>query len=411
MVESIAVSTKLNSNAIEFKPAQPVTVEPEIATIPENEEIPARQFNQESLSTPSTISSSPSICNCDSPVPVFVSSPVYVAQTLPPPNYSFLAIPVAQTNVALNPLFTQQAQVNYFDDAYSTCSDSSLSPEPSTFIFEPKVKSNHSKGNFYISEEMILRMMLLCKERFTSSRLNDKGLAFSYFKQSVAMSINDAQIEIVQSRQGLVIFIDIDLHLTNGQKMYLIAMENVGYIEKVRWNIVDIMSKQQLFDQFQVKDSYLPASSRKMAYFQEALNFPPFNVSMRIVDNIKFHKLPKKEPKEKSKITRISVSDFQFYCKEALRSNNYMVIPVVVIKGKRTWIEWKVPIRVYNGECVCISLKYNAANRRWSIACLDFDVGRLCYQHRLVGLPPSHRWNYSYDQLAKCCTTSLEFVR
>jgi len=164
-----------------------------------------------------------------------------------------------------------------------------------------------------------------------------------------------------------------------------------------------------------VNEQYMPKSSRNMQYFQNALNNPPFDISSHIVDITNLAKLPQKSPKNKTKITKMTVSEFRFYCKETLRSDDYTVIPVVVIKGKRTWIEWKKPIKIYDEDneeqWVCISLKYNAANKRWSIECLDYDFGRMYYQHRLVGLDENHSYNYSYQQIAQCCTTSLEFIR
>merc|ERR1719266_2820363 len=135
------------------------------------------------------------------------------------------------------------------------------------------MKCNRSKGNFYISEEMILGIMILCLEQFDSFKVNDEGLTFSFFKQSIAMLINAGQIHVVESLQGPVIFIDIGLHFKNGQKMYLVAMENdPKWIDKMRWCIVGIMTKHRIFTVFQIKnDFYFPLSSTAIArtYFEQ----------------------------------------------------------------------------------------------------------------------------------------------
>lgn len=298
---------------------------------------------------------------------------------------------------------------------------------PRVKAFEPKTGSNHSKGNFYISEEMIISIVKRCKEPFDSFKKNDEGLAFSYFKQSVAMSINDGQIRIVESTGGEVILIDIDLHFKDDEKMFFVAVENEkDHIQQMKWRIKDVMNKKEILNIYpDIPDSYFPKSSRKMKSFESELRFDPYNVQMHFFDGgnpqvfkpchkIKqtksFHKLPKKYPKDKGKTAQITNHDFLRACDKTFRSANYKKIPVVIIKGKRTWIEWKIPIKVMNDEYMCVSLKYNSSNAQWVFSCLDFDAGCLYYKHRLVGLAPNDPKNFSFDEVKKYCTISLEFV-
>merc|ERR1719451_267967 len=56
--------------------------------------------------------------------------------------------------------------------------------------FSAKFKSNRAKGNFFISKPNIQRMRRLCHEPFL-----DECVAFAYYKESVAMQINDGQVE------------------------------------------------------------------------------------------------------------------------------------------------------------------------------------------------------------------------
>jgi len=227
------------------------------------------------------------------------------------------------------------------------------------------------------------------------------------------------QIYIVETLQGLVIFIDIGLHFKNGQKMYLVAMENdPKWIEKMRWCIVGIMTKHRILSVFQIKnDFYFPVSSTDIArtYFGQALNFPLFTDHrlVHVLRKTKFDRLPIKTPKNPTKITRISVADFGLYCKQSLFFN--YVIYAVVIKGKRTWVERKIPISIFDKvrnewQCVCIGMKYNFNCDRFTIECVDCDVGQLYYQHRLLGLLPNDQHNYSYAELVQFCTTTLKFV-
>jgi len=279
--------------------------------------------------------------------------------------------------------------------------------------FEPR-ENNHARGNFYISKEMISRMIKECKESFNAEISDDEGLAFSYFKESVAMQINDDQIHIIRTDKGLVIIINIDLHFKDGRNMYLVAMENhPDYIKKVRWCIKDFLTENEIFNQYKITRCQLPKSSRNMKYFRDALNTPPINIRIDdIIRNTKFENLPKKKSKRNDSSlprTRINVDDLRYFCRESLIRHKWMV-PVVVIKGKKQWVEWKRFVQIFdeygNEQWIGISLRYYPNNRQWKIECMDYDHGRMYYQHRLIG--NGEDYNISFDQLSHCITTQLE---
>jgi hypothetical protein len=260
-------------------------------------------------------------------------------------------------------------------------------------------------------------MIKECNEPFNAEISNDEGLAFSYFKESVAMQINDGQIHIIRTEKGLIIIIDIDLYFKDGQNMYLIAMENdPEFVDQVRWNIKEFMTANKIFNEYKVTRSELPKSSRNMRYFRDALNTPPINIRVDdIINNTNFEKLPKKKSKRPSNDsslprTKISVAALKYFCRESWNLDN-SIVPVVVIKGKKQWVEWKKFIKIYdeynNEQWIGISLRYHSSNRQWRIECMDYDHGRMFYQHRLVG-NNNHHYNYSYDQLSHGITTSLE---
>jgi len=285
--------------------------------------------------------------------------------------------------------------------------------------------TDHAKGNFYISKEMIKEMMRLCAERFDTDVANDEKSAFGYYKESVAMQINDGQIdEVMDTIEGPVIIIHIDLHFARGRHregevMYLIAKENDHeYVHKVRWCISDFATAREIYYRFNIESRRLPTSSRRRQCFQDALKRPPTKVPIHVIWNTDFKHLPAKTSKRHSKDgkaitlrkTRIRLDDLKYFVQRSW--DDTLVVPVVVIKGKKQWIEWKRFVQLRDGrgqeQWVGISLRYYAANRQWKIECMDYDAGRIYYQHRLVG-PTKYRC--TFEKLAGRITTSLDIYK
>lgn len=298
---------------------------------------------------------------------------------------------------------------------------------------------NHAKGNFYISKPMIQRMMKECAERFDTDIRDDEKSAFGYYKESVAMQINDGQIdEVLETVHGdLLILINIDLHFAEShaerrQVMYLVAMENdAEFVDKVRWCIVDFMSAKQIRKKYGVSAEKLPRSSRQMPAFKSALNRPPTHVPVHVIYNTDFRHLPAKTSKrdvvkssssegtdktkkatEQAK-TRISQRQLRHFVERSWATQSVSV-PVVVIKGKKQWIEWKRFVGVVDQfgyrQSIGISLRYYWGNREWKIECMDYDAGRIYYQHRLVG-PTKPHFQYTYNHLKGLITTQLDIYR
>merc|ERR1719295_1968840 len=89
--------------------------------------------------------------------------------------------------------------------------------------------------------------------------------------------------------------------------------------------------------------------------------------------------------------------------------------PVVVNRGKRTWIEWKKFV-VLNGDptkMVAISLKWNEREEKWEILkVIDCDADRVFGQYRLLGDALIGRLNaqsrqWTYMDLKQLITTNL----
>ena len=300
--------------------------------------------------------------------------------------------------------------------------------------------NNHAKGNFYISKEMIKRMMDGAIEAFDTDTVSDEKLAFGYYKESVAMSINDKQIDdIFETKDGkLMIIINIDLHFKQcafyqrDNTMYLIAMENdQEFRDRVRWCIVDFMSAQEILYKYGIGNYDLPKSSRNMRWFKHGIKRAPVNLRYDEIDyimrNTHFRSLPKKTSKRVTKNangqsinnnerkSRISEYNLRYYVEKSLKTDKWPevpTVPVVVIKGKNQWIEWKKFIEIYDDndqqQYVGISLRFYEGNKNWRIECMDYDSGRIYYQHRLASLPSYDEFNYSYNKVKDYITTSLQ---
>eukprot|EP01083_Nonionella_stella_P207287 753185_1 len=172
------------------------------------------------------------------------------------------------------------------------------------------------------------------------------------------------------------------MHYENGDIMYLIAMENdIGYKKQVKWKIVDFMNAYEIKYVYNINNSKLPKSSRNMPRFRYAMRNPPVNVSFNVINETNFKDLPCKDLNKKTKI-RISENDLKYYCRQSW--NNGIMVPVVVVKGKKQWIEWKKFIRIYDQyhnkyQWFGVSLRYYPSNRQWKIECMDYDFGRMYY--------------------------------
>eukprot|EP01084_Bolivina_argentea_P303841 524679_1 len=271
--------------------------------------------------------------------------------------------------------------------------------------FKPK-SGNRSKSNFYISREMIAAV---AKECIEFKNENNSGLVFDYFKNSAAMQINDGQIDnIIHTPNGPMLILNIDLHFHSNHIMYLIAVENhPDFRDRVRWCIQGFTRARDIYNTYHVRK--LPLSSRKMKWYLDGLARPPCHVPLSVIAQTNFKTLKAKNTKRKgagktkSKL-RLSQEKFRRCCQDSWYDDGLMV-PAVVIKGKKQWIEWKKFIKVYD-EWVGISLRYHKSNRQWKIGCLEYDAGRIYYQHRLVGLTSP----IDADQINRHITTSLDIV-
>jgi len=93
------------------------------------------------------------------------------------------------------------------------------------------------------------------------------------------------------------------------------------------------------------------------------------------------------------------------------KSKETDLVPVVVNKKDRTFIEWKKPIHFqYRGQSYSVMLSLLNDEGRWQITCMDYDAGRIFYQHRLISdqvESPEYKW--TYHRLTENVTVKLQF--
>jgi len=268
-------------------------------------------------------------------------------------------------------------------------------------------------------------MMQRAQEPFVTDQEDDEKLAFSYYKESVAMQINDGQLRERYTKYGCIVIINIDLHFKeSGECMYLIATANdADFVHKVGWQIAAFMNKDEISQIYHIDSSELPKSSRSMRALQDALCIAPENINFYRLEIGDLTKIPKKvskrttaEPAASSAAApnmtvkpAISKYALRKAIQRSFRNHDTPIVPVVVIKGKRQWIEWKrfVEIRLdHSGkkEWIGVSLRYHQSNRQWKVECIDLDGGRIYYQHRLVGLAENDQNYYRYNDIMQYVT-------
>jgi len=265
-------------------------------------------------------------------------------------------------------------------------------------------------------------------------------------------------------RQCQILVMNIDLKFKSTQKvMYLVAMENDDeWKDRMKWKIQYFLDCDQIQTRFGISRDLLPESSRNA--LREHLNRPPirrnlkYKEAMEMINKTRFEKLLSKSSKRRSctkcpKKGNKKCSEFRLderrnggermcLCGHSARDHGIAdgervhcilrmdprrwkkivkenwsksketdLVPVVVNKKDRTFIEWKKPIHFhYRGRShsVMLSLLYDEG--RWQITCMDYDAGRIFYQHRLISDQvdsPEYKW--TYHRLTKNVTVKLQF--
>ncbi len=259
-----------------------------------------------------------------------------------------------------------------------------------------------------------------------------------------------------------VLVMNIDLRFRGTPNvMYLVATLNDDqWRERMKWKIHCFLTAQQIRCRFGIEEHELPRSSR--APLMEQLEFPPIpqnlpqRVAMDMVRRTRFQSLCGKNSKRRKctvcadgggrkctlfvlrddggghRVCRCghSAADHGIHSTEQLHptlrvhprdlkrivlrhwsDDTASFVPVVVNQPRRTWIEWKKLIHFRphrNGQWLCFAISLCFDEGRWRIKCMDYDAGRVFYQHRLITewVPPKYRWTYS--QLARCINIKLQ---
>merc|ERR1719486_261635 len=98
-----------------------------------------------------------------------------------------------------------------------------------------------------------------------------------------------------------------------------------------------------------------------------------------------------------------------------LLDSNKMLVPDLVNKDYRSWIEWKQFLKLVikgRSHSIGISLRYLPWTGHWALQCLEYDAGRIYEQHRLVSdldVVPSE-YTRSHSELSSQITTALNII-
>jgi len=250
--------------------------------------------------------------------------------------------------------------------------------------------------------------------------------------------------------------------------MYLVAtLNDKEWSDKMKWKVYDFMTAQQLWSRFAIDSASLPRSSREP--LKEQLLYPPtpqnlsHGAAMKMIQNTKFHQLCGKSSKRRKcalcneraaanggrgrkcnefvlresrcgssnvrecahcghsaadhgissseqihRILRIEPWKLKQIVASRWEHSRGDLVPVVVNKPKKTWIEWKQFIRFHlNGQWHSFAISLANDRGRWEIRCLDYDAGRIFYQHRLISEWVDSRYRWTYNDLAHRITTKL----
>jgi len=280
--------------------------------------------------------------------------------------------------------------------------------------------NNHAKGNFYISKEMIQRLMKEAQEAFNTGGGDEENekLTFAYYKESAALQINDEQLYIFSTAaRGEFIPINIDLHFKhNGRAMYLVATANDEQFQsKVKWQISALMTADELCHKYGEEiRADLPLSSRQMPWFTDGMQRPPIDINVQRLNFKDVRHLKCKSSKRKNDIesgksehkTVVSTWALKNAIQQSFRDCLSPIVPVVVIKGKKQWIEWKRFVRIPKitdefgrAGVIAISMRFYPQYESWKMECIDCDAGRVYYQHRLCSLDVQDPYRCEYNDL------------
>ena len=348
----------------------------------------------------------------------------------------------------------------------------------STFMSNEKLHSGFKP--FYISPELTKLMISVCRQRFDGKSKGNveeaSKVLFGYIRQSILMQFNDSQLPLwtVNTMTGYrsnVIIIRPDLctnHVSGGQELFLVAVENErdlsGKERKTKWKVQYLMTMQQLTQWLKLNEHQLPQSPRRsqstLRLWQQ-IGRTPENVPFHMVKSGNLDRLQGSKVKRKTALHRkckhsgCGCREFHFVsegapcgeCKHdaechgggimekpctttmsqedfkmaVMRSwNDYPPCPVVVNRGKRTWIEWKKFVNLGNRRSVAISLKFNAREKVWEILkVIDCDADRVYAQYRLLGEYNGNelislgcqRKRWEYQELKQLITTRLDIEK
>jgi len=323
----------------------------------------------------------------------------------------------------------------------------------------------------YVPEDLTRFMVPLCREQFDGKHPGNvqesSKVLFQYIRESIHMLLNAKELSIwtittVNGQQTDLIIIRPDLHHKSGDELFLVTIKNdldeSGNERKTKWKIQYLMTMQQLTRWLYLQKDQIPKSSRRngstLKLWQQ-IECHPENVVFDEVNSENLDRLKRDDVKsalnrkckerecgcrgfkvsntgslcahcnhsakdhgfcsgetiEKTVRRRITREDLKRAVEQSW--NQRASCPVVVNKGKRTWIEWKKFVNLGNGQSVAMSLKFNERKKQWQILkVIDCDAVRVYGQYLLLGneLIGSLEREWKYHSFARRINTRLDIV-
>jgi len=315
--------------------------------------------------------------------------------------------------------------------------------EPGAALLD-KIKKSKSTENVnpkscraYISHDST-NALIECNQTkpiFYSCNLDAKILE-SLFVNAVQISANAKIIlSIETSRCGKVHFMDAGFQRTGAKRMYAIFCQNLE--ESKRWKLLFIgymclkwavnifclnPSQKQKLDSLKSVRSFISKATIELFEDCKDLGIIPFAAKNGTICRRAVLKILQKSnycgssiisEREAPKV-RITYASFEKCVRKSILNEEYPMVVTLVVKPEKTNAELKFAVKVTEYEFVFVALQFyrlKDGRIKWKKSIYCKDIGKLYYQHKLVGLPEEDAFSVSRDELMKYGTVAIRLVK
>ena len=266
----------------------------------------------------------------------------------------------------------------------------------------------HVYSNILASKQLITDLYGRIIEYFP----NDLDL-YCYVDISTALQINDQQINVFKilmerdkenDEVKTVAIANCDLHSNteNNANLYAVIIPNnypgkssCNDEEKWKWKFSEFLFKEEIFNKYGIPFNDLPKSSRKMISFSKQLNQQLIITDHEdLIDNTDWFAIDQIESAQRKfrKFCRpninISLSKSMWIteCKKSFTNAKKPLIPIVINKRNKHWIEWVKIIDIKSKNVsIGIALEYNEDENKCIVKSILLDRAVILNKFRLIG--------------------------